>query len=185
MKLVDILARELKEWPEMPEGGDSLEQDYNNGVIEGGGCGTCDLFMLSERADDQTFASVTRAQWQAAVDALKVGSASAWVGVGLPPVGTVCEIAPPYRDHGSKVRVLCHDEGDAICRLIEGDELGDIRQYMASEVRPIRTLEQIVAEERAAAIEDMWNVYWQPDAPTAKQALGLLWDAGYRKQEDK
>lgn len=51
--------------------------------------------------------------------------------------------------------------------------------------RVIRTPEQIAADEREAAIEEMWRVYWQPDAPTAKQALGLLWDAGYRKQSTK
>lgn len=109
-----------------------------------------------------------------------------WSGDGLPPVGTVCEIAPPYRDHGTKVRVLCHDEGDAICRLIEGDEFGDLRQYMASELRPIRTPGQIAADERADTIDQMvqffMNYYGNPKG--AEQYLLIcrsLHDAGYRK----
>lgn len=86
MKLVDILARELKVWPEMQEGGNSLEQDLDNAVIEGSGCGTVDIFMLSERADDWEHANITRAEWQAAVDALKVaeGIADAEAGNLIP-----------------------------------------------------------------------------------------------------
>ena len=76
MKLVDILARELKVWPEMPEGGTRLEQDINDAVIEGDGYGTVYLFMLSERADDQEGAHVSKAEWQAAVEALKAEQAA-------------------------------------------------------------------------------------------------------------
>jgi hypothetical protein len=53
------------------------------------------------------------------------------------------------------------------------------------EFRPIRTPEQIAAEERAEAIEKMWSIYWQPHASSAKQALGLLWDAGLRFSDEK
>lgn len=42
--------------------------------------------------------------------------------------------------------------------------------------------EQIAANERAAAIEEMWATYWKPEVQTAFQGLGLLYDAGYRKQ---
>jgi hypothetical protein len=52
-------------------------------------------------------------------------------------------------------------------------------------MRPIRTTEQIEAEERAEAIEKMWSIYWQPHASSAKQALGLLWDAGLRFTDEK
>ena len=107
---------------------------------------------------------------------------SPWSGEGLPPVGTVCEIAPPYRNHGSKVRVLCHDEGDAICRLIEGDELGDIRQYMASEVRPIRTPEQIAAEQKKVAIEQTIKDLKAVNGCGFYSIAEDLYDAGYRKQ---
>ena len=51
----------------------------------------------------------------------------------------------------------------------------------SGEFRQLRTPEQIAEEERQKAIDEMWSVYWQPEAPTAKEALGLLYDAGYRK----
>lgn len=74
MKLVEILAKEMHEWPEMTEGGTRLEQDINNSVIEGDGCGTYDLFMLSQRADDYSEnPHITRAQWQAERDRQKGG----------------------------------------------------------------------------------------------------------------
>jgi hypothetical protein len=114
----------------------------------------------------------------------------AWSGAELPPIGVVCEISPPYRDHGTKVRVLCHDEGDAICRLIEGDELGDIRQFMAAEIRPARTAEQIAEEARQNAIGEMAEHmagYKDVGEPNEKMVSlsTYLHDHGYRKQEAK
>jgi hypothetical protein len=74
MKLVELLAKEMNEWPDMPEGGRRLEQDCNNAVIEGDGCGTVDIFMLSQKADDYAEnPHVTRAQWQAERDRQKGG----------------------------------------------------------------------------------------------------------------
>jgi hypothetical protein len=106
-----------------------------------------------------------------------------WSGEGLPPVGTVCEhkrvhewqkvevfaVKPNY--NGSQTALFTYENGCwAGCAE-------------PSLFRPIRTAEQIAAEERAAAIEEMWAIYWKPEPQTAKEALGLLWDAGYRKQE--
>lgn len=67
MKLVDILALELKEWP---EGVSGIEQDRR------GSClyqytGPAISAYVESVADDADSAVVTRAQWQAAVDALK------------------------------------------------------------------------------------------------------------------
>lgn len=70
MKLVDILARDLKKWP---EGLEVLSQLRHNGaIINGKGYDARDFDRL-EIAED-TYPGgvlVTRAQWQAAVDALK------------------------------------------------------------------------------------------------------------------
>lgn len=72
MKLVDILARELRVWPAKAE---YCWQDYDRGVrFYGAGIGD---FIASElscefRARGNTVThAVTRAQWQSAVDALK------------------------------------------------------------------------------------------------------------------
>lgn len=62
-----------------------------------------------------------------------------WNGEGLPPLGCVCEIAPPIHDAGTKVRVLCHDENAAVCRILEGDRLHSLCQLEVTEIRPART----------------------------------------------
>jgi len=67
MKLVDILARELKVWP---EGYASLQQSFAGMVFHGAKDGILPIVRLSV-SEDFRIASVTRAQWQAAVDALK------------------------------------------------------------------------------------------------------------------
>lgn len=105
-----------------------------------------------------------------------------WTGEGLPPAGTDCEWRGFPTISWRKTTVIAYN-GDKM--WIKTEEDGDYIESIAGDFRAIRTPEQIAAEERAAAIEEMWNIYWQPDVPTAKQALGLLWDAGYRKQEAK
>lgn len=108
-----------------------------------------------------------------------------WNGEGLPPVGTVCEHqgSVPGNQDWTQARVLAHAEVSGMPVAVH--QIGDqISCSSAQYYRPIRTPEQIAAEEREAAIEEMWNVvYWQPHAPTAKAALGLLYDHGYRKTE--
>lgn len=69
MKLVDILARELKVWP---ADCDSLKQSFGGMVFHGNQAGIIKIARLSI-SDDWRKAEVTRHQWQAAVDALKAG----------------------------------------------------------------------------------------------------------------
>lgn len=86
MKLVDILARELKVWPETTR----LAQDSNGHVFGWTGLpnwdgdqwlidagASLDKFRPGEMdlADDHMTSSVTRAEWQASVDALKAEKA--------------------------------------------------------------------------------------------------------------
>lgn len=92
MKLIDILARELKEWP---EGWAAAAQEANGSIA---GFSYTDLLydnfsgwnnvaktayiplsrnLKCKISDDQRIAIITRAQWQAAVDALKAEVAPA------------------------------------------------------------------------------------------------------------
>lgn len=91
MKLVDILALHLSEWP--AEDPFDLGQAHDGDIHIPGRSGNYirHLGVRLPLADNWGSENVTRAQWQAAVDALKAESAPAWVGIGLPPVGTVCE----------------------------------------------------------------------------------------------
>jgi len=175
MKLVDILARELKVWPDMPEGGRRLEQDINNAVIEGDGFGTVDLFMLSERADDQRGAHVDRAQWQAAVDALKDSepAKAEWTGSGLPPVGTVCEYISDTS--WGEVKVIGYDGAKVVFKpsggTCYGVEIGSKSKFI-----PIRTPAQLAAEERLSCAYRMCAI--APNLTNVEAAK--LYDAGLR-----
>ena len=111
----------------------------------------------------------------------------AWNGEGKPPVGTVCQwFSPIYGWLGGKVvghdgtlTVIAHNDGYTGCH--------------PHEVRPIRTPEQIAADEREAAIAEMvklvadgqdYSVQFETLTPTAeyvKDACIKLYQAGYRK----
>lgn len=79
----------------------------------------------------------------------------AWNGEGLPPVGTECEVAKHLHNAGTKVRVLCHDEGAAVCRVIDGDKLHDLCQLEAFEISPIRTEAERKRDEFTDACIDL------------------------------
>ncbi|HBP5690612.1 TPA: hypothetical protein L6B06_11545 [Pseudomonas aeruginosa] len=112
-----------------------------------------------------------------------------WNGQGLPPVGTVCE----YRCNDScepndwtAVHVLAHAaHGSDTAMLLAEDNNGEPgtmygRIWVPGTCRPLRTPEQIAAEERAKAIEGMC---FAEQTLTVKQAKAL-YDAGYRRQEE-
>jgi hypothetical protein len=113
-----------------------------------------------------------------------------WNGEGLPPVGTVCEWHP-NNDGWIQVEILGHSGEETWFRR-DGHELSETCLRMAF-FRPIRTPEQIAAEERIAelnkmigCINDHPNKY--PGATHLTQlkiqedACIDLYDAGYRKQ---
>lgn len=73
MKLKDILARELKAWPTDVIHDHCVQSDETTRVYFGGP--HAEIF-LSERADETVGVKVTRAEWQAAVEALKAEQAA-------------------------------------------------------------------------------------------------------------
>lgn len=107
-----------------------------------------------------------------------------WNGEGLPPVGTVCEINHPslnwvrceivahkHFECGSKTHAIAWIDGDTI------DQSQGLR------FRPIRTPEQIAAEERESAIAEMCADAGKPDMPMrSRDQAAKLYDAGWRKQ---
>lgn len=78
-----------------------------------------------------------------------------WNGEGLPPLGCVCEIAPPIHDAGTKVRVLCHDENAAVCRILEGDRLHSLCQLEVTEIRTVRTEAELRFESAIEALSQV------------------------------
>lgn len=200
MKLVDILAVELKCWPELL--GDAVGQAAD---------GTLHNEMEPEDVEiDRTLESytlckhfisdiVTRAEWQAAVDALNQSELDAvlakneqlaaaraeripvWNGEGLPPVGIECEWHPNV--HGwVKVKILGRDGSDTWYRA-SGEEHSQTCRNMAF-FRPIRTAEQVAAEEREKDIREMASIP-KPCGHALYNICADLYDAGYRKQVAK
>ncbi len=117
---------------------------------------------------------------------------SEWNGQGLPPVGTVCEHYGTADDLAwLEVEVIGHGNVDgrnvAFFRYGTGSPRFTVSYSTANNFRPIRTHEQIAAEEREKAIDAMLDL----DPPhenglaltSRRQFCETLYDAGYRRQE--
>ena len=119
-----------------------------------------------------------------------------WSGEGLPPVGVKVLIMNPEKfaitDYGQEfvgeectVRAVFVNDLDY--RMVAVEKVGGACCCFISEMCfPIRTPEQIAADDRESAIDAMWSHYLQPIlAPAQKSqvitALGLMYDAGFRK----
>ena len=220
MKLLDILARELKVWPEENyfawqdydreiRFSHTARHDFHASIL-------ADDHVRSRHGDDPDY-GVTRAEWQDAVDALNQSELDAvlakneqlaaaraeripvWNGEGLPPVGLDVEIK----------------RGN--CTWIDGDEwqIGKTATVMASFLNsrdiemasvqfpgghcecilarclsPIRTAEQVAAEEREAEDNEIMSRYLSLSdcekgmlgRSPERVIIGLMRVMGYRKE---
>lgn len=191
MKLVDILARGLKAWPEVLE---CLSQQKGTGYIINGKGFDGRAFDALEIADETLIAGaiVTRAEWQSAVDALNALKAVEWDGVSLPPKGTAVEVRFACEKIGSEwpwhfgivVASGPQPEGGVMV-AVEANGFTVALRVTSDFIRPARTAEQVAAEEREKAINEMvFGVCGcEPDGgnTTAFMICGFIYDAGYRK----
>lgn len=187
MKLVDILASELKHWPstrtaavgQSNSGSLHLNEEPRHGS-EFFGWTTCKFTM----AEDCQSAWVTRAEWQAAVDALNAPKVVEWDGEGMPPVGSAsCEYLGAHKyDEWTVVNIFAHYGHTVFVDFGDGWRAEDD----ISRFRPVRTAEQVAAEEREKAINEMvFGVCGcEPDGgnTTAFMICGFIYDSGYRKE---
>lgn len=182
MKLVDILARELKVWP-----GDAsyCVQDEDREVrFHGNVAGDFFASVLADK-DDEVYLSdgipyagkVTKAQWQAAVDALNAPKIYEWSGEGLPPIGTVCECADIAGNLWVEAKIHAHVD----TRAIGAERDGTLHWFC--HFRPIRTPEQIAAELEAAAIKDIALATGLRAGAGQLEVARAIYAAGYRKFE--
>lgn len=192
MKLVDILARELKDWPDdylvekitqdsdcMVFGWSEADPEMDDGY-----------WVFSKRskltdwrpgefamAEDRNNALVTRAQWQAAVDAL---AKHEFIREGIPNIGTICEGRVKNGGHWRKYTVKAMST-DFLIVWCEQDLAETPIRHAYWEFRPIRTAEQIAAEERENAIREMTAL---TEHEGLKCWAEYVYDRlGYRKQE--
>lgn len=120
--------------------------------------------------------------------------AAEWDGEGLPPVGIDCEwLWSSTIGEYVAVRVVGHDEDRAVVRFISSDRKGEYdsdrqhNDYGYPIFRPMRTPEQIAAEERKVAIDEMLALDNYPKGALAGGLMSrrafceALYDAGYRK----
>ncbi|MEI0850014.1 hypothetical protein [Pseudomonas aeruginosa] len=111
----------------------------------------------------------------------------AWDGQGLPPAGTVCEykhmIWPEYRP--CEIRYISEES------LVAYDDAQE-QLYRTCDMlfRPIRTPEQIAAEEREKAVQEMLALDEYPHGQDRGGMMSradfcrVLYEAGYRRQEE-
>lgn len=109
-----------------------------------------------------------------------------WSGEGLPPVGTVCEVLNNTLDRPEWERctILFMGKFKAIYESESCHErVADVSERGMISFRPLRTPEQIAAEERRAAILEMKGHLSFSDYREAEQHCAALYDAGYRRVE--
>jgi hypothetical protein len=102
----------------------------------------------------------------------------AWNGEGLPPVGTAIE----WTDcENLKLEVVGHYKGAVVA--VDPNDPRNIYTGKSQRYRPIRTPEQIAADERESAVKKMMNRFAIYDIPNVPwhNLFGQMYDAGYRK----
>ena len=103
-----------------------------------------------------------------------------WDGSGVPPVGTVCEYLWSEGKEWRKCEVVAYYFANVVAVDVDSAAVC----LPTGMFRPIKTPEQIAAEERLSAIDEM-VVLAQHSGSICKDVMSALYDAGYRKTEVK
>ena len=107
-----------------------------------------------------------------------------WSGEGLPPVGTVCELNVNGEDW---LRAIIKYQGKGIFVWLWDHQSIAQPEYSKDpslvKFRPIRTHEQIAADEREAAIKEMTANYAKDSGALAGWAAYVYDTLGYRKEQ--
>lgn len=115
----------------------------------------------------------------------------AWSGVGIPAAGSICEVRQKTPCESSfdweECRIAMINTGaDGLPQVCTIDKRGDLAIYYPAtdvvEFRPIRTPEQIAADERESAVAEMLGLFGGTDSRDT-YLMQRLYDAGYRKME--
>ena len=107
-------------------------------------------------------------------------------GVGLPPIGIECELRALPIGSWFTAEIIFSKDSAIVWKWAGSDHAyGDDPKNV--EFRPIRTQEQIAAEEREKAISEMCGVFLRAkdNGIRVEDCCARLYDAGYRKQVAK
>lgn len=200
-KLVEILARELVEWP-MACGGEhrtqAMAQDSDGGLVRldhlkethqtqfdgedwSRECWTGYAYYV-ELSEDHATAIVTRAEWQAAVDAMqcavvpgrryKVITGPAEWNENINLIGTQVVVLFTFKNVlGQNLAVIERNGGECSCLILECLE-------------PLPSQDQIDALERERIQDEIQRICTDGEN-SGVPFFKALYDAGYRKQEPK
>lgn len=110
-----------------------------------------------------------------------------WDGVGLPPVGVICEHEPyEMRNEPHKVEIIAHKKTSLDVAVFWDKDQQLVSYSSYHSFRPIKTAEQLAEEERKSQILDMIDSFGTDTAIWGRDAVmeicGHLWEYGYRKQ---
>lgn len=160
------------DWSKAPEGYDfalSTAADWNGAPELKGTVRFASRDGLGRFKDDTGMhPQIGRSSWEVIAE-----RPVSWAGEGLPPVGAcvvVHDDGSLMYGHGESGEVIAHVENTAVVRMSYG--LGCFTAEC------LRTPEQIAAEEREKAIEEMARIGTMADTP--KSMAAKLYDAGCR-----
>lgn len=102
---------------------------------------------------------------------------TSWSGEGMPPVGVVCMAGC------EQVVIVAHHCNGIHAIYAESESDGLLYYGEPNEFRPISTPEQIAADEREAAIDEMLAATQAPGSCISLRVCEHLYDAGYRKEQ--
>lgn len=105
----------------------------------------------------------------------------AWNGEGLPPVGLKVEGLIQGNGDWCELTLKYKSTDFSVFERADGEEF-PLWNPQYSTFRPLRTPEQISAEEREKAIEEMVALSPMLDKGWARKVCTAVYDAGYRKQ---
>lgn len=105
-----------------------------------------------------------------------------WSGEGVPPIGTICEYYRSEGDEWRKCEVVAYHNSNIVAVDVF-DSTAVCLHFGLSLFRPARTPEQIAAEEKSKAVDEMLDSagLWI----SLKDVMETLYDRGYRKQVEK
>jgi hypothetical protein len=98
---------------------------------------------------------------------------------GLPPVGTVCEVRINFTPW-QEVEIIAHFKNKAMVAAFipVGDVDKRVNQAIADCFRPIKTTEQLAAEQRETAIREIMDIAYVDCRVTAARLV----DAGFKRE---
>lgn len=106
----------------------------------------------------------------------------AWDGVGLPPVGVICEHEPyEMRNDPHKVEIIAHKKASLDVAVFWDEERQIVSYSSYHSFRPIKTAEQLAEEELEDAANKMFQRFGGIGGLTKKQCIWVV-SEGYRKQ---